>query len=148
MPVSVTVETILETFETMGLRNTHPRRLIAQKLAQMAATSHEFATDDLWHELQELDPQIGRATVFRAVDVLVQQGMLDRVSFADGTHRYRVCSDTHHHHLTCTQCHRVLEVDACLPNVILSAIAEQTNFAVEGHSIEIFGRCAACRAAP
>jgi Fe2+ or Zn2+ uptake regulation protein len=148
MPVpatSVTAATILDAFEAMGLRNTRPRRLIAQQLARVAATGHEFATDDLWRELQRVDPQIGRATVFRAVEILIQRGMLDRVSFADGTHRYHVCSEAHHHHLTCTRCRRVIEVDACLPNVVLSAIAQQSDFTVEGHSIEIYGQCAACR---
>src|SRR5256885_6040822 len=46
---------------------------------------------------------------------LVDMGLLDRIEFADGTHRYRVCGGTHHHHLTCTHCHRVVEIDICLP---------------------------------
>ena len=72
--------------------------------------------------------------------------MLDRVEFADGTHRYRVCGVmAHHHHLTCTLCHRVVEVDVCLPQEQVSSIASDTNFAIDGHSVELFGRCAQCR---
>jgi Fe2+ or Zn2+ uptake regulation protein len=141
-----TAERILAAFEELGLRNTRPRRLIAERLAALAAEAGGFATDDLWHELQREDPQIGRATVFRAVEVLTQQGVLDRVAFADGTHRYRVCAaGAHHHHMTCTRCHRVIEVEACLPAGMLAAIARRADFDLEGHSVELFGRCADCR---
>ena len=136
---------ILAAFDTMGLRNTRPRRLIAERLAALAAGRDDFTAHDLWRELQAVDPHIGRATVYRAVDVLLQQGLLDRVPFADGTHRYRVCGVSHHHHVTCTQCQRVIEVSECLPPELVSAIARHTDFSIEGHSLELFGRCADCR---
>ncbi|HEY7976030.1 MAG TPA: transcriptional repressor, partial [Ktedonobacterales bacterium] len=72
---------------------------------------------------------------------------LDRIPFADGTHRYRTCGDAHHHHVTCVQCQRVVEVNACLPPELLAAISMNTDFAIEGHSLELFGRCATCRGA-
>jgi Fur family ferric uptake transcriptional regulator len=148
-PVTITANSILEAFDTAGLRNTRPRRLIAQRLAEVAARGADFATDDLWQDLLREDPQLGRATVFRAVDVLVEQGVLDRVSFADGTHRYRVCGPgSHHHHVTCSVCHRVVEIDACLAPELLAAIERSTDFALEGHSVELYGRCATCRMAP
>lgn len=146
--MSVTSATILQTFEQMGLRTTRPRRLIAERLAELACSSGDFATDDLWHELQQVDPQIGRATVFRAVDLLVEQGLLDRVTFPDGSHRYRVCGAEHHHHVICTRCHRAVEVAACLPDEALAAIAAATDFTVQGHSVEIFGLCPQCQHAP
>lgn len=146
--MTISTDSILESFETAGLRNTRPRRLIAQRLAQLAARGDDFVTDDLWQDLLREDPQLGRATVFRAVDVLCEQGVLDRVAFADGTHRYRVCHlDGHHHHVTCSVCRRVVEIDACLPSELLAAIERTTNFALEGHSVEFFGRCAGCRGA-
>jgi Fur family transcriptional regulator, ferric uptake regulator len=145
-PVTITTEAILDTFGTVGLRNTRPRRLIAQRLAELAARGEDFATDDLWQSLQQQDPQLGRATVFRAVDVLVEHGVLDRVTFADGTHRYRVCGPgAHHHHVICNVCHRVVEINMCLTPELLAAIERSTNFTLEGHSVELFGRCADCR---
>lgn len=145
MSKPVTTETIIEVFAEQGLRHTRPRLAIAQRLAELAARGEDFAVDDLWHALQRDDPALGRATVYRAVDVLAARGLLDRIAFADGSHRYRLCGERHHHHLTCTQCHRIVEVEACLPRAMLAAIAAQADFAVEGHTIEIFGRCATCR---
>ncbi|MGH2517392.1 MAG: Fur family transcriptional regulator [Ktedonobacterales bacterium] len=136
---------ILALFESMGLRNTRPRRLITERLAALACSGADFTAHDLWRAVQADDPHLGRATVYRAVDILVSQGFLDRVSFADGTHRFRMCGSRHHHHITCTRCQRVVEVDTCLPAEMLAAISARTDFALEGHSLELFGRCAACR---
>jgi Fur family ferric uptake transcriptional regulator len=141
-------ERLLAAFEAEGLRNTRPRRVIAEQLAALAASDADFTAQDLWRELQARDPGLGRATVYRAVDLLLSKGMLDRVPFADGTHRYRLCGGAHHHHLTCTQCQRVVEISACLPPDLLAAISAATHFAIDGHSVELFGRCPGCRDDP
>ncbi len=132
-------------FEEVSQRNTRPRRLIADRLVELAESGTDFTIDDLWQELREGEPRLGRATVYRSVEKLVNVGILDRIEFADGTHHYRVCGGSHHHHLTCTQCHCVVEVDVCLPVEQLTAIGQQTNFAIEGHSLTLFGRCEHCR---
>jgi len=140
-----TAESILEILGGLGLRNTRPRRLIAEQLAARAASGSDFAIEDLWKALQIVDPHIGRATVYRAVDLLQREGVLDRVPFADGSHRYRLCGVSHHHHLTCNRCQRVVEVDACLPPDLLAAVASTTDFSIEGHALELFGYCGDCR---
>lgn len=137
---------VLALFEQLGLRSTRPRRLIAERLAKAAAEGHDFSIEDLWKALQADDPHIGRATVYRTVELLAREGVLDRVPFADGTHRYRVCgAGRHHHHMTCVSCQRVVEVEACLPTDVLTAIESSTDFAIEGHALELFGRCGTCR---
>jgi Fur family transcriptional regulator, ferric uptake regulator len=138
-------EKIYAAFDDLSQRNTRPRRMIADRLADLARHGEAFTTDDLWQELRQEEPKIGRATVFRSIEKLVERGLLDRVEFADGTHHYRVCGGTHHHHLTCTQCHRVIEIDLCLPQEQLQTIGRNTGFMIEGHAISLFGRCAACR---
>lgn len=136
---------ILALLEDLGVRATRPRRLIAERMAELAARGADFATEDLWKELQGDDPGIGRATVYRTVELLQREGLLDRVPFADGTHRYRLCGAGHHHHISCVECQRVVEIDACLPPDLVAQVAGATGFAIEGHSLEIFGRCSSCR---
>jgi Fe2+ or Zn2+ uptake regulation protein len=142
---NILADKIRSAFDEVSQRHTRPRRLIADRLVELAASGANFTIDELWQEMRELDPHLGRATVYRSVEKLVTMGLLDRVEFADGTHHYRVCGENHHHHLTCTQCHRVVEVDACLPVDQLKAIGYKTNFDIEGHSITLFGRCESCR---
>jgi Fur family transcriptional regulator, ferric uptake regulator len=137
---------IYAAFDEMSQRNTRPRKIIADRLIELALKGEDFTTDDLWQELRQSEPRIGRATVFRSVEKLVDLGLLNRIEFADGSHHYRVCGGTHHHHhLTCTQCHRVVEVDLCLPQDELTEIGNQTKFEIEGHSLALFGRCEDCR---
>jgi Fur family transcriptional regulator, ferric uptake regulator len=142
----VTAVAILDAFNTAGLRNTRPRRLIAERLADYAAGQADFATEELWHELLHVDPQLGRATLFRAVDVLVDLGLLDRIELGDGTRRYRVCTSGHHHHLICTRCHAIDEVEVCLPERELVEAAARSGFQVERHTLDLYGQCAGCRA--
>ena len=136
---------IRAAFDEASQRHTRPRQLIAERLIEHAANGADFTVDDLWQELRENEPRLGRATVYRSVEMLVNMGLLDRIEFADGSHHYRVCGGTHHHHLTCTQCHKVVDIDLCLPVEQLAAVGDQNDFAIEGHSLTLFGRCSECR---
>jgi Fe2+/Zn2+ uptake regulation proteins len=136
---------IYSVIDELSQRNTRPRRLIADQLIALSKTGVDFSTDELWQHLRVEDAGIGRATVFRTIEKLVDKNILDRIDFADGTHRYRVCGTHHHHHMTCTQCHRVFEFDFCLPAEQIAQIGRQQGFKVEGHALTLFGRCAACQ---
>jgi Fur family transcriptional regulator, ferric uptake regulator len=138
-------EKIREAFEEKGRRKTQPRQRIAARLAELAANGEDFSAEDLWHDLQRVDAGLGRATVFRAVEMLASLGLLNRIEFADGSHTYRACGSTHHHHLTCGKCHRVVDVEVCIPKDQLVEIEQQTGFAIEGHALVLFGTCAVCR---
>ena len=139
---------IYAAFDEVSQRNTRPRKLIADRLVEFASSGVDFTVEDLWQELRQAEPRIGRATVYRSVEKLVNMGLLTRVEFADGTHHYCVCSGSehHHHHLTCTQCHRVVDIDICLPADQFATIGNRADFVIEGHSLTLFGRCKNCRA--
>ncbi len=139
-------EQIYAAFDEVSQRNTRPRKLIADRLIELADLGADFTVEDLWQELRQIEPRIGRATVYRAVEKLVNMELLTRIEFADGTHHYRVCGgNEHHHHLTCTQCHRVVDIDICLPADQFTTIGNQADFVIEGHALTLFGRCKNCR---
>jgi Fe2+ or Zn2+ uptake regulation protein len=142
----VFAEKIYAAFDEVSQRNTRPRKLIAERLIDHENRGEDFTVEDLWQELRQVEPRIGRATVYRAVEKLVSRGLLSRIEFADGTHHYRVCGGSaHHHHLTCTHCHRVVDIDLCLPPSQFATIGEQEDFVIEGHELTLFGRCRNCR---
>lgn len=139
-------EQIYAAFDEVRQRNTRPRKLIAEHLIELADSGADFTVEDLWQELRQAEPGIGRATVYRAIEKLVERKLLVRIEFADGTHHYRICGRSeHHHHLTCTQCHRVVDIDICLPADQFAAVGKQADFVIEGHSLTLFGRCNHCR---
>jgi Fur family ferric uptake transcriptional regulator len=144
-PVAIKIRQALEEHTR---RRTRPRNRISLRLAELAASGATFTVEELWRDLKQLDRHLGRTTVFRAVEMLGQQGLLNRVEFADGHHAYRACGDQHHHHLTCVHCRRVVDVDICLPTTVLAEVGKQTGFTVEGHSLDLFGECPECRRLP
>jgi Fur family transcriptional regulator, ferric uptake regulator len=143
---TLTLPQILRAFEEADMRTTRPRRAMAEQIIAWGEAGHEFSSEDLWHAVQTAVPWVGRATAYRTVQILQGFGFLDRVTFADGTERYHVISEgEHHHHLTCEGCHRVVEVETCIPSEQLAAVAARSGFAISGHRVEIFGRCPACQ---
>jgi len=140
----VTAEKILTLFETLGLRNTRTRRLIAEQLEKFAVNGIDFTVQELWQELRDLALQIGRVTVYRTVEVLVDKGLIYSVSFVGGCYRYRLNSGSSHYQVRCTQCQRVFEVMVGLPPELITTVKAATDFVLEGYSLELFGRCANC----
>ena len=138
-------EKIRAAIVAQGQRQTRAKSQIAKRLSDLAEQRADFTVEGLWHDLREVSPHIGRATVFRAVEMLVGQGLLNRIDFADGSHTYRACGDEHHHHLTCVQCHRVVDIDVCIPEAQIEQIGKQTDFLIQGHSLTLFGLCGECQ---
>jgi Fur family ferric uptake transcriptional regulator len=120
-------------------------RITPARLAVVTAVldrSGHFSVDDIVGRV----PGVGRATVFRTMKLLSEMGMLCRVLLEDGSLRYRVSRrQGHHHHLVCVSCASVQELDACIASDMLGDLARSTGYEIEGHWLEFFGRCAACR---
>ena len=90
---------------------------------------------------------VGLASVYRAVDGLVEQGLLQRVDFGDGIARYEPVRSghDHHHHLVCDDCGRVEPFhDAPLEQAI-AALERQTGYHVVSHDVVLRGTCADCK---
>ncbi|HKD77973.1 MAG TPA: Fur family transcriptional regulator [Ktedonobacterales bacterium] len=143
---TVSAAQMVAALEAAGLRPTRPRGALIAQIAEWALADKDFTSEELWHAAQQRAPWIGRSTAFRTVELLAEFGFLDRVTFADGSERYHaVQPGTHHHHLTCEQCHRVVDIDTCLPAEILEGVAQESGFALSGHRLELFGRCPDCQ---
>ena len=138
-------ERITEAFRGLSERRTQPRRQIARNLIQLGQTNVAFSAEELLRRLRRTNPRIGRATVYRSMEKLVRMKVLDRIEFADGTHSFCLCESQYHHHLTCTKCHRVVELDCCLEKGQIAAIGRRERFRIDDHSLTVFGLCSQCR---
>jgi Fur family ferric uptake transcriptional regulator len=133
------LESIVQRLEEQKYRIT-PSRLAVVKAA--LDRSGHFNVDDISSQV----PGVGRATVFRTMKLLSETDILCRVLLDDGSLRYRVRQrQDHHHHLVCVSCASVQELDACIDPEMLDELARSTGYEIEGHWLEFFGRCAACR---
>jgi Fur family ferric uptake transcriptional regulator len=134
------LESIVQRLEEQRYRITPSRLAVVKAVLDL---SGHFSVDDILSRV----PGVGRATVFRTMKLLSEMGILCRVLLEDGSLRYRVSQrQDHHHHLVCVSCASVQELDACIDPEVLGDLAQSTGYEIEGHWLEFFGRCAACRA--
>jgi Fur family ferric uptake transcriptional regulator len=89
---------------------------------------------------------IGLATVYRALGLLSSHGVVDALVHRPGEVCYRLCGNEHHHHLTCTECHQVVELGECELDPWLDRLGRTHGFAVTGHAVEVTGICSDCSA--
>jgi Fur family ferric uptake transcriptional regulator len=128
---------MLRRLEDEGLRLTGRRDLVVRSIADKPGS---FTPEAL---VDELRPHgIGRATVYRALEILERIGVLTRVHL--GSHAFTVCDESHHHHLLCTSCNAVVRVDASAIEAEIQNLAQRQRFRVDTHMLEFAGRCADC----
>jgi Fur family ferric uptake transcriptional regulator len=132
------LEAISLKLEARGYRVTPPRRAV---IAAVLQQKEHFTVDDLLS-----CRGAGRATVFRTVRLLTEIGAVCRVLLEDGSLHYRVSErGAHHHHVVCSECGAVQELDQCAIGDVVRELAGATGFAIEGHWLELYGLCSACR---
>ena len=136
-----TVEEILGQLGGLGFRQTGPRRAVVEAVC---ARGGSFTAQEIADELA--DRGVGRATVFRAISTLQEMGYLSRLHVGEECHRYALCDATHHHHLVCTSCGRVYPLETCSVEAEARGAARRLGFSIQGHHVDVFGQCAACRA--
>ena len=88
--------------------------------------------------------KLGLTTVYRALTDLVESNEADALQGADGETKYRICGESHHHHLICTECGVAVEFDLPGFENETNALAKAHGFSQVSHSIELFGLCEKC----
>jgi len=135
---------LVASLDRAGLRLTAPRRTVAQLVA---ARDGHFTAADLVADARRQHVAIGRATVFRGLELFTELGLVERVDLPSGDHAYVACDPVHHHHAICTSCGRSLDVDDVGLARVLENVGRRLDFRVTSHRLEMFGVCASCRAA-
>ncbi len=136
-------ETVRVALRRHGLRATDQRVLV---LDALMSRSSDVTAQALYEELRATHPTLGLATVYRALGALADAGVIDSLQHGHGT-CYRFCAPGHHHHLTCVDCHRVVEIHDCDVDGWADRIARTHGFSGVRHVVELSGTCADCRAA-
>ena len=100
-------------------------------------------------ELRERGEQVGLTTVYRHLQALSETGRVDAIRDSSGEILYRRCqTDAHHHHLTCRNCGRSVEVEGKAVERWADEVAQQAGFSEVGHTVELFGLCPDCGQLP
>jgi Fur family transcriptional regulator, ferric uptake regulator len=122
---------------------TRQRDLVAQAI--FLSDDHP-SVDGIRRVLRERGEHVGVATVYRTLDVLVESGLVRAHDFGEGFRRYEpMPSQTHHEHLICERCGRVVEFQHERLERMLPVLADEHGFQHQRHRVEIYGVCRECR---
>ena len=124
---------------TVLTRATAPRRAIYGLIARRRG---HFTANDLLTDATAHDVRVGRATVFRTLDLLATRGQLERIDLPNGEHAYVACAPReHHHHVVCRVCGKSVEVEESGLQSVVGEIARRSGYRIDSHRLELFGLC-------
>jgi len=129
-------------FASRGRRLTRQRVIVAEALA---AARRALSAQELYERIKPAHPTLGRATVYRALEAQVQDGMASRFERDGHVSAYIACDAEHHHHLVCTRCQRVEDLDEMVVAPLLASVGRRHDFQVDHAALDFYGLCGSCR---
>ena len=135
--IQTTRPNLMAVLEDRGYRSTAPRLAIISLLERKHAG---FTVEEVSEEL----PSVGRATVYRTIKLLLEEGVICKLALMDGAPKYSLSRNEHHHHTVCVKCGAVGEFRAATVERLLRAIRGEIPGTVVGHRIEFYIHCYKC----
>jgi len=130
--------------EERGLKHSRQRERIARAFLGMGG---HVTVEQVVLRVRRDDPRVSVATVYRTMKLLAECGLAVPRQFADGQTRYEAAAGrAHHDHLICTSCGEIIEFANERIESLQELVARKHGFEVESHRLELYGRCARCRA--
>jgi len=129
-----------------GLPVTQQREVVANLIFN---SSEHLSVEDIETALKEQGERIGKATIYRTMEILVRSGLVEEHDFGEGFKRYEHLfhREPVHGHLICTNCNAVSEVRSPEVARVQNQVARAAGFQPTRQRLEIYGLCAACQAA-
>src|SRR4051794_595699 len=133
---------LMAALRERGMRVTSQRVILHRALQELG---RHVTADELLESVADRLPNVSLPTIYATLDLLEELGMVRRVQRA-GTTLFDPRVDSHHH-LVCTRCGSIEDLDSALDTVALERAAQSHDFEHERIEAVIHGRCAACRIA-
>ena len=135
---------LYEHMEKRGLRSTEQRKVIVETFFN---APHHISIEELLAEVRKDDPRVGYATVYRTLKLLTECGVAFERKFGDGLTRYELADESSHHdHLICVECGKIVEFEEPKIEELQERIAARYGFVLKTHKHEMYGSCADCTA--
>ena len=130
--------------ERRGLRSTDQRKLIVEVFFQ---SPNHISIEELLAQVRQQDSKVGYATVYRTLKLLTECGVAFERKFGDGLTRYELADEaSHHDHLICTSCSKIIEFEEPKIEELQEKIATRYGFELLSHKHEMYGTCSECKA--
>ena len=141
-------EKVKDLLREKGLKVTSQRLMVLNILS--AHGDEHLTVEEIYDLAKEESPEIGLATIYRTVQVLLDLHVIDKVTFDDGFTRYELngeesASGHRHHHAICTGCGKVYSLESDLLDSLEEEVMEKLGFLVTNHEVKLYGLCSECR---
>ena len=123
-------------------RNTIQKDLVRNAVCEMK--SHP-TSNEIYEYIRKSYPTIGKGTVYRNLDILVEEGMLRRVELPDGPNRFDHTLKNHYH-VRCVECGAVMDVDMDEVPDLKERIHDMHGIDFYEYDILFKGLCTGCKA--
>jgi Fur family transcriptional regulator, ferric uptake regulator len=142
--VSLWADTTLDTLHRKGLRNGGARRAVIELLAEQDCC---LTAQEIFDRLRADGRRVGIASVYRVLELLSSEGLLQRIDLGSGISRFEPVRSggEHHHHLVCDRCGKVEAFEDPGLERAIHRLEETSGYAVAGHDVVLHGACAECR---
>ena len=130
-----------ETLRQKGYRLTPQRAMVLEAIEH--ATGH-ISTEEIYDPIAKKYPNINISTIYRTLELLTELGLVTATNMGDGTLRYHASTKGHHHHLICSKCGKVIDIDEHDLQEFKNSLLANYGFAAELKHIAFFGCCPQC----
>ena len=134
----------LDALQRAGFRNGGARRAVIALLGRQGCC---LSAQEIFDRLRAEGASVGIASVYRILDLLTEQQLVQRIDIGDGVMRFEPApaGDAHHHHLVCSDCGKVEPFADERLERALRAVEEKTGYSNAGHDVLLRGECRDCR---
>ncbi|MBW2645333.1 MAG: transcriptional repressor [Deltaproteobacteria bacterium] len=104
-----------------------------------------FDVDELFLRMRDQKSKIAKASIYRAIPLLIESGLIKEAFFEDGHLHYEpIYGHSHHCHLRCICCGKVVEfVEEEMDNIV-DRLSKKHNFNILDHRLDFTGYCSEC----
>ncbi len=126
-----------------GLRRTPERE---QVLVEIFQSRGHFDVDELYVKLRQKGVKVSRASIYRALPLFIDCGLIREVDFSQGHWHYEpIYGQAHHSHLRCLGCGQTVEFEEPGLKALEKRLARRYGFRIKCHQLTVEGYCAACQ---
>lgn len=121
-----------------------PQRLHVAEV--LFGTHRHVSAEEILEQLEADGHTVGKATVYRTLELLLTAGLIREHDFGDGFKRYEpLPTRPRHEHLVCTACGKVIEFESRAIDRVADEIAALHRFYPTHHKVEFYGLCEDCK---
>ncbi len=114
-------------------------------LEMLRSTGSHPTASWLYDRLKREFPDLSMGTVYRNLNILIEQGLVHKIDFGSTFDRYD--ANIHpHYHFICEQCGSIIDLNIPMDEELNKKVEESTSLKTLRHRIEFFGLCDRCSA--